>query len=161
MSAIRAEAAVPAPREDVFDFLARLENHWQLADRWIEVVTLEARPGDGGLHDRAMVEVRGPLGISRQLRTRVVGAERPERLQGVAEAGRGTRARITWSLAADGPGATRVVLEASIEAMSRVDRALWKLGGRLWMRRRFAAVVEGLAHSLARAAAPAGSQTLR
>src|SRR5919109_3010214 len=38
---IEARGVVEAPRDAVFEFLASLENHWRLADRWIEVLSLE------------------------------------------------------------------------------------------------------------------------
>jgi hypothetical protein len=37
---IEAAALVPAPPEDVFAFLSDLRNHWRLADRFVEVLTL-------------------------------------------------------------------------------------------------------------------------
>lgn len=155
MSEIRAQGVVPAPREQVFDFLAQLENHWVLADRWIEVVALESEPG--GEFDRATVRVRGPLGLSRELRTRVVVGEPPHTLRGSAESGPRTRAAIVWSLAEEGE-ATRVGLAAEIEAMSAIDRLLWTLGGRNWMQRRFAAVVAGLGRRFARAGAASAAE---
>ena len=139
---IAAEGTVAAPSREVFDFLARLENHWQLADRWIEVASLES-DGDGARANGGAVAVRGPLGLSRTVRTRVLAAEPPRRLRGRAEVGGRTRASITWSLA-DAGEATRVRLEAEVERIGAVDRVLWALGGRRWMLRRFEAVIAGL-----------------
>ena len=42
MKLLSAEVVVRAPREQVFAFLSRLANHWTLADRWIEVLSLDA-----------------------------------------------------------------------------------------------------------------------
>jgi hypothetical protein len=144
---IDVEGLVSAPRAAVFGFLARLENHWQLADRWIEVVRLDSEGGDGAAVDGGAVRVRGPLGLSRTVRTRVLAVQPPGRLRGRAEVGRRTWATITWSLSEDGE-ATRVSLSAEVERMGPLDRALWALGGRRWMRRRFAAVLGGLAGRL-------------
>jgi hypothetical protein len=144
---IDVEGLVPAPRAAVFGFLARLENHWQLADRWIEVVRLDSERGDGGPHDGGAVRVRGPLGLARTVRTRVLAVQPPGRLRGRAEVGRRTSATITWSLSEDGD-ATRVSLRAQVERMGALDRALWVLGGRPWMRRRLEAVLGGLAGRL-------------
>lgn len=139
---IAAEGTVAAPSQEVFDFLARLENHWQLADRWIEVASLDG-DGDGAGANGGAVTVRGPLGLSRTVRTRVLAAEPPRRLWGRAEVGDGTRASITWSLT-DAGETTRVRLDAEVERIGAVDRALWALGGRRWMLRRFEAVIAGL-----------------
>lgn len=152
---IDAEGLVPAPRVTVFGFLARLDNHWQLADRWIEVVSLDSEDGDGGAVDGGLVRVRGPLGVSRMASTRVLAAEPPSRLRGRAEVGGGTCAAITWSLSEDGEG-TRVGLRAEVERMGVLDRALWRLGGRRWMRRRFEAVLAALARRFGAGAAPPG-----
>lgn len=147
---VRAEVTIAAPREEIFSFLARLENHWQLSDRWIEVVRLESDGGHGGAANGGAVRVRAPLGLYRVVRTRVVGAERPERIHGIAELGRSTRAEVTWTLrtAAD---ATRVGLEADVDSLGPLDAALWMLGGRPWMRRRLEAVLAGLARRFAAA----------
>ncbi|HSI81173.1 MAG TPA: SRPBCC family protein [Solirubrobacterales bacterium] len=140
---VRAEVAIVAPREVIFSFLARLENHWQLTDRWIEVVRLDSDGGDGAALNGGAVRVRTPLGLSRVVRTRVVGVDPPERIHGIAELGRVTRAEVTWTLRADGR-ATRVGLEAEVASLAPLDAALWALGGRAWMRRRLEAVLAGL-----------------
>ena len=145
---IGAEALVPAPRTEVFGFLARLDNHWQLGDRWIEVLRLDSERGTGAAIDGGAVRIRGPLGVSRTVHTRVVAAEAPDRLRGRAEIGGTTRAAITWSLSEDGE-ATRVGLRAEVEGMGALDRALWALGGRRWMHRRFDAVLAGLVRRFA------------
>jgi hypothetical protein len=126
---ISASGLVSAPPEEVFDFLSRLENHWRLVDRFVSVVSV-----DGAA---AVVRLRGPLGLRRTVRTRVTTAARPLSIVGVAELGRGTRARVTWTLAAAGTG-TRVLLRAEVERARPLDRLLLGLGGREWMRRRLA-----------------------
>src|ERR687886_2567570 len=95
---IEAAALVPAPAEDVFAFLSDLRNHWRLADRFVEVVTLEA--SDGVHADGGQVRVRGPLGLRRTATTRVVAAREPRLMIGTAElSGGGTRARVSWTIA--------------------------------------------------------------
>ena len=44
---IAAERVVAASPPVVFAFLADLENHWLLTDRFVEVLTLERPPGAG------------------------------------------------------------------------------------------------------------------
>jgi hypothetical protein len=143
--AIAASAALPAPVMDVFRFLARLENHWRLADRWIEVVSLEVPPGapPGASADRGRVRIRGPLGIRRTARTTVVGAEPPLAMHGTAEVGGTTKAAISWSFADRGE-LTEVRLEAEIERSAALDRLLLAVGGRMWLRRRFRSVLVNL-----------------
>jgi uncharacterized protein YndB with AHSA1/START domain len=150
---IEAAALVPAPPEDVFAFLSDLRNHWRLADRFVEVLTLEASEGvhaDGG-----RVRLRGPLGLRRTATTRVVAARASRLLIGTAELAGGTRARVSWVLAGR-LGSTRVRLAAELESARVLDRVLLAAGGRWWLRRRFASTLEHLARELA--AAPDGTQ---
>jgi polyketide cyclase/dehydrase/lipid transport protein len=152
---VEAAALVPAAPEEVFAFLSDLRNHWRLADRFVEVVTLESAergPADGGT-----VRVRGPLGVRRTATTRVVAAREPRLLIGTAELAGGTRARVSWVLGKR-MSSTRVRLAAEIERAGTLDRALLALGGRWWLRRRFASTLERLAAEFARQPAQAGDQ---
>ena len=139
---VSAERVVDAPREAVFAYLADLEQHWQLADRFIEVVSLE-RPAGGGPAVGGVVRMRGPLGLGRSARTCVVDAQAPARLSGTAEVGRLTRARVTWTLLPSGTG-TVVRLEAIVERAGALDAMLLAAGGHAWLRRRFRALIEAL-----------------
>ena len=127
---IEATAVVPAPPEDVFEFLSDLSNHWRLVDRFVQVVSVD---GDSGL-----VRLRGPFGVRRTVRTRVTAARAPDEIEGVAELSDGTRARVCWTLSAAGVADTRVHLAAEVLSATPLDRLLLALGGRAWMRRRFA-----------------------
>jgi hypothetical protein len=143
---VEATALVPAPVEDVFAFLADLGNHWMVADRLVQVVDLhgpDGLPADGG-----RVRLRGPLGVHRTATTRVVASKAPRLLIGTAEIGGATRARVSWSLAGHGE-ATRVRLAASVERATRLDRLLLRLGGRVWLERRFEATLAGLVEEFA------------
>lgn len=138
---VEATALVPAHPEEVFAFLDDLGNHWIVADRFVEVVELH-RPG-GDRAEGGTVRLRGPLGVRRTVVTRVVAIKPPRLLIGTAEVGGQTRARVSWALA-EHRGSTRVRLAAGIECASRLDRALLALGGRMWLRRRFGATLDGL-----------------
>jgi hypothetical protein len=138
---VEATALVRAPCEEVFGFLDDLENHWIVADRFVEVVDLHR--GNGPRADGGVVRLRGPLGIRRTVTTRVVAIKPPRLLIGTAELGR-TRARVSWALAGHLDD-TRVRLAARVESASRADRALLALGGRWWLQRRFASTLRGLA----------------
>src|SRR5205823_4346029 len=86
---IAAHGLVPIRREAAFAFLAELDNHWLVADRWIEVVCLD------GEREGGRVRIRGPLGLRRTARTQVLTAQPPARLEGRATLGR-TEARVRW-----------------------------------------------------------------
>jgi len=131
-----ASGVVPAAPEAVFRFLSKLENHWKLANRWIEVV--ELNDGSG------RVRIHGPLGLRRTATTIVVDAEPDHVMHGTAELSGGTRALIGWELAEDA-GGTAVRLSAEITHASLPDRVLLALGGGPWMRRHFDAILETLA----------------
>jgi hypothetical protein len=152
---VAATALVPAPVEDVFAFLDDLGNHWIVADRFVEVLDLHR--GEGGHATGGAVRLRGPLGVRRTVVTRVVAVKPPRLLIGTAQVGERTRARVSWSLAGH-LDSTRVRLAASVERAAPFDRALLALGGRWWLRRRFAATLEGLVEEFAaRVAADGGS----
>jgi Polyketide cyclase / dehydrase and lipid transport len=146
VSAIEAVGEIPAARENVFAFLAALPNHWALANRWIEVLSLQApaEAPSGSEPDQGLVLIRGPLGLRRTARTQVLSAEPPARICGRAELPGGASAIVTWVLEEASPG-TRVRVAAEVEAASTLDRLLLALGGRAWMRRHLATVLETLA----------------
>jgi hypothetical protein len=126
---IEATAVVPVEPEEVFAFLSDLANHWRLVDRFVEVLAVDGSAG--------VVRLRGPLGVRRTVRTQVTTEQSPSLIVGVAELSGGTRARVSWTLVDAGAG-TQVRLAAEVEEASSFDRALLALGGRVWMRRRFA-----------------------
>jgi hypothetical protein len=142
---LAAAGLVPTAAERVFEFLADLENHWRLADRFIEVVTLNGPPGarNGG-----RVRMRGPLGLRRTAMTRVEAAHPTYLMIGTAEVGRRTRACVSWALTPQ-DGGTSVRLTAALDEAGLFDRLLLLLGGRWWMRRRFVGVLVRLAEQFA------------
>jgi hypothetical protein len=81
--------------------------------------------------------------VRRLVTTRVVAVKAPRLLIGTAEIGDRTRARVSWALAGH-LDETRVRLAARIERASLTDRAVLRLGGRWWLRRRFASTLDGL-----------------
>ena len=124
------------PPDVVFEFLSDLRNHWRLEPHFLE---LDGMSADGGV-----VRVKGPLGISRVARTRVVGAERPRLLRGVAELGRGTIGAVRWEITPAVPGTSQVQFSAVVERASTLDRVLLACGGRWWLNRIVQVAVERL-----------------
>jgi polyketide cyclase/dehydrase/lipid transport protein len=143
---IEATAIVRASPEEVYDFLDDLANHWRLVDRFVEVIELDGPPD--GPPDSGLVRLCGPLGVRRTVRTRVTAARRPRLIIGTAELGDHTSARVSWTLAGR-LGQTRVRLAAEVEQAGALDRLLLALGGRAWLRRRFAFGLEALAQRFA------------
>jgi uncharacterized protein YndB with AHSA1/START domain len=135
---IEATAVIDASPEEVFDFLCDLGNHWRLVDRLVTVVSLEGDPPD-----RAVVRLRGPLGLRRTVHTRVTASRAPRLLIGVAEMGT-ARALVSWTLTAK-RGRTHVRLAAEVQRAGTLDRLLLACGGRAWMRRRFGSGLNRLA----------------
>ena len=140
---IAAERVVAASPAVVFAFLADLQNHWLLADRFVEVLTIERPPGGGPSHG-GTVRMRGPLGLRRTARTRVVEAQAPASIAGTAAVGGGTEASVRWTLTPV-RGSTRVRLEATVRRAAWLERMLLAMGGRRWLQRRFASILETLA----------------
>src|SRR3954452_17726437 len=125
---IAATAQLDQPPERLFAFLSDLRNHWRLSHRFAE---LEALDGDeaGG-----RVRIRGPLGVSRVARTRVLAAEPARELRGRAEIGRGTVGSVRWTIEPENEG-SHVTLAADVERATPLDRAILALGGRRVLRR--------------------------
>jgi len=124
---------VAVDADEVFAFLANLENHWQIADRFVEVVDLAGPPGarHGG-----RVRIRGPLGMRRTATTRVEFARPLQEMGGSARMSGGTLAYVRWLLR-PADGHTLVTLGATIQRTTPFDRLLLRLGGLAWMQRRF------------------------
>ena len=87
--------------------------------------------------------MRGPLGLSRVARTRVLETIEPGELRGRAELGRGTVGAVRWLIEPAGTG-SRVTLAAEVLAARPIDRVVLALGGRRLLRRMFAEAVEQL-----------------
>jgi len=132
---ITASRVVAATPEAVFGFLAKLENHWQLAGRWVEPVSINNSSG--------RVRIHGPLGLRRTVTTTVVATEPSHVIHGTAELSGGTTALVAWELNEDA-GGTAVRLSADVEHATLPDRVLLAAGGRTWMKRRFDAILERL-----------------
>jgi hypothetical protein len=129
----------------VFAFLEDLENHPLLTGRAVAIEELDGPPG---ARTGSRVQLRGPLGIRRRVRTRMLDSRAPGWMIGSAEIGRGTLALISWTIAEDRTG-SRVRLKAEIARLGVPDRILLALGGRRWMRRLFEESVTALAERLA------------
>ncbi len=130
---------IGAPPDRVFEFLSDLHNHWLLEDRFVELSSLDDDDGAGPRGGR--VRLKGPLGISREARTRVLSARpptafRPGRLAGRADIGRRTTGRVSWEIAVGEDGGSLVTLWATAERASLLDRTLLLLG-RWWLQHTF------------------------
>ncbi len=132
---IAVERTVAAPPERVFDFLADLRNHWRLEQRFLELNELGE---DGG-----KIRLRGPLGLSRTVETRVLEAERPTRVAGRADLSGGTVGLVSWDIRPSGAGSS-VRLSAEVPQASAFDRIFLALGGRAWFRGLFRRALENL-----------------
>ena len=124
---LSATATLPHPPARIFEFLSDLRNHWRLEERFVELDDVTA---DGG-----RVRLRGPLGLRRVARTKVLEAEPPGpvgRLHGHAEIGRSTRGDVFWEIA-PADGGSNVTLAAVPQRLGLVDKLLLVMGGRRWM----------------------------
>lgn len=146
---IASTGTVHAARDDVFAFLAVLENHWRLSPAF-DVLQLD-RDADGAARG-ATVRVNGPLGLHRTVDTRVLELDPPRAMcgEGVAQ---GTRGEVRWRLDPAGD-ATRVELRVAVTSPTWADRVLLTFGGRWWLRRQFAAIIRELGRQVGVAAGP-------
>ena len=132
---------VRQPPEQVYAFLAELENHWHLDDRHLRLQRLND-DGRGG-----RIVISGPLGVRRGALVSLTASEPPSLVTGSATLGRRTEARVSWTIDARENGAS-VHLEAVVLRAGTLDRLLLLLGGHWWLRRRFATVLDQLAEAL-------------
>jgi hypothetical protein len=133
---IHARKDISAPAHTLYAFLAALDNHWLLTDRFVSLVRLHgpAQSRTGG-----EITICGPWGLRRHARTWLEADDHPQRLAGTALVGRRTVAHVTWALTPV-PGGTAVELAASILEASVLDRALLLVASP-WLRRRFLASI--------------------
>jgi len=136
---IRAHKGVPLAPEALYAFLATLDNHWLLTDRFVSLVSLhgpvESRTG-------GEIMIRGPLGLRRHASTWLDTDEPGLRLVGTALVGRRTTARVTWALTRI-PDGTDVELIVSVIAAGLADRALL-IVATPWLRRRLLGAIDRL-----------------
>lgn len=132
---VAASCPVRAPARAVYDFLERLPNHALITGSGLR---LESVAADGG---GASISMRGPLGLRRTARTRVIVRRRPCAFGGTARVGRHTVAYVHWGIDAAGPDASLVTLSATVLRTGRLDRLLLAAGGRPWLARSFARAV--------------------
>jgi uncharacterized protein YndB with AHSA1/START domain len=139
---IRVERMVRSDPEQLFAFLSDLENHWHIADGFVEVLELNGA-GPGQPARGARVRMHGPLGVRRTAATRVTELEPPRRIAGTARVGTHTAANVTWTFTGV-DGGTLVGLAAQIDRASFLDRTLLAAGGNRWLRRRLEKILTGL-----------------
>lgn len=123
---VSARRAIAANPKQLFNFLSDIENHWLIAEGFVESLPSELT---GGVHVRE-VRLRGPLGLRRKARTCVLLSHAPRLIVGRAVVGRRTVARISWVLARGPSGSTDVELSAVIERLGALDGLVLLLGGK-------------------------------
>ena len=146
-ASLAAETLLPHPPEHVYAFLARLENHWLLHDRYLRLEQLSA-DGRG-----SRIVIHTPLGVHRTACATVTTTHDPDLLGGTATIGRHTTARVNWTIERQARGAS-VELKATILTASTLDKLQLALGGRWWLQRRFHRVLARLADALSPETAP-------
>jgi len=138
---VRAARSISAPAEPIFVFLERLEHQFELIGGRAECL---AAAGAG-----VRVRHRGPLGIRRTVRASLTYARSPESIVGRAEAGRGSRVTVRWSIQRSDVGSWVQVI-AHADALGPVDAMLVRLGGRRWLARSLELALEGLEERMRR-----------
>jgi uncharacterized protein YndB with AHSA1/START domain len=143
-SPIATSRLVAAPPATVFRYLEDLANHARLARRTAELTKLDRRPGH---LDRAIVRLRGPLGVRRTAATELVRTEPPRLLVGRARLRSHTGVSVRRTIA-PAPAGGVVSVSATIDAAGPLDSLVLHLGGRSWIARRFSLALDSLAAQL-------------
>jgi hypothetical protein len=146
MTRVAASSVVAAGPGMVFAFLVEPHNHRLLTGPKVRLLEIAEHPSG---RIQGTVLIRGPLGIRRRARTRVLTAQDPECLSGVAELGDRTTVWVSWDLQASGSRDTEVILSAVASSLGSLDRILLFAGGKRWLRRLFAETLELLAAQMA------------
>ncbi|HEX2016899.1 MAG TPA: SRPBCC family protein [Solirubrobacteraceae bacterium] len=146
---ISAAGTVTADPRQLSAYLSDLRNHWQLTGRWVH---LDELTGPGRGPTGGVVLLRGPLGLSRRVHTRVLEGSGDTEIQGQARIGEHTRAVVRWVIEPLAGKRSRVTLQASVLEAGWLDRVLLALGGRRWLTGRFRETIAQLGE---RVAAPA------
>ncbi|HEX5193063.1 MAG TPA: SRPBCC family protein [Solirubrobacteraceae bacterium] len=168
---ISARARVQVDGAVAFAFLAEPRNHGRLQVPGIRLLTLDdartgsRRLGRTGVPDDVrhgvlaggVFALDGPVGMRRIARTTVTFCQPPHRLAGSAWLDSGSEAHVSWTLHPSAADAVTVELTALLGPIARVDRLALALGGRRWIRDRFARTLRRLANELEHAAATASS----
>jgi hypothetical protein len=137
MAGAVARQSIPVARAELFKRLAKLENHWELADRWVEVISVNGDESGGE------VRLNGPFGLGRTAITTVDRVVEPSLIEGTAHIGSQTRGKVSWRFEDEGAG-TLVTLRADLEGGGPADRMVWTLGGRTWLESRLRATLARL-----------------
>jgi hypothetical protein len=140
IGAMSARRIMAAPSAAIFSFLTDLENQCLLAYDHTQPLVLDGPPG---ARHSATLRVRGPLGLRRRARARIVATAEPSHVITSVALGR-TVVRFRWTLSAL-PASTGVELTAEIPAIGLLDRALLAAGGRRTIARRLHAALATLA----------------
>src|SRR3954469_20335582 len=122
---LTADAVVGAPPSQIFPLLCDLDRHHHLTDGGMRIVRLD---GERGRRTGGLVELRGPMGIKRLVRTRVAGAEPGRRLWGTAVTDRGAKAHVEWRLRPCDEDRAAVQVRIEVEASTWPERVLLALG---------------------------------
>lgn len=139
---ISAHRNLAAPRDTVFAFLADGSNHRTLTGRNIQLLELSQPPGSPM---RAVMVIRGPLGLRRRAATHAEASPAQALIAGHAHIGRRTIVDVGWELYPGDDASTRVVLGATVRSAGPVDQLLLRAGGAAWIRRLFVTTLELLA----------------
>jgi uncharacterized protein YndB with AHSA1/START domain len=135
---LTADAVVGAPPSQIYPLLCDLDQHRHLTDDGMRILRLE---GEEGRRTGGLVELRGPMGIKRLVRTSVSGAEPGKRLWGTALTEQGAKAHVDWRLQPRHGERTTVEVRIEVQAARWPERLLLALGGRTWLRARMRAAL--------------------
>src|SRR3712207_267595 len=138
--AISARRIMAAPSAAIFSFLTDLENQFLLAHDHTRSLVLDGPPG---ARHSATLRIRGPLGLPRSARARIVATAEPSHVITSVALGR-TVVRFRWTLSPL-PASTGVELTAEVPAIGLIDRALFAAGGRRTVERRLHTALATLA----------------
>lgn len=149
---LRRQIVVGRPPEEVFDFLSRLENHWEVSGRRL---VSRYEPVD----ERTQRVLFGPPGARRWATSRLDRLERPRVIDGTARTARSDGA-VRWRLEPRGDQ-TLVRLEMELRPQPLDDRLLSALCAG-WMERQLGRALARLRERLERppASDPAGNAIL-
>ena len=138
MEPIVSSVLISRPREEIFEYLADIANHWEFQDHYVQEFHL-TREDTYGLGAGARFRVPTPLNRFDWAEVTISDFEVPRRIVERGRAGKFNRIRLVaiWSLELGSAGGTRVTLSFETQPELPSDRIMEALArGRIKRRQR-------------------------
>jgi uncharacterized protein YndB with AHSA1/START domain len=129
MDPVTASVLVDRPREEVYEYLSDIANHWEFSDHYVREVHM-TREDTYGVGAGMRFRIPTPLNRFDWADLAITDVEPPRRIVERGRGGKYNRIRMVWvwTLEPAGAGSTRVTLTAESQPRFPSDRLMEALG---------------------------------